>query len=85
VDAADYVVWRDNLGLMVVASTAEGDGTGDGNVTAEDYSYWRARFGNTLGSESSAYAVPEPSSILLSIIFGLLLCSRHIWKRIIGR
>jgi len=86
VDAADYVVWRDNLGLMDPnATSAQGDGTGDGNVTVADYSYWKARFGNASGSGSSLYAVPEPSSILLSAIIGLLLCSRYVWKRILGR
>jgi hypothetical protein len=71
VDAADYAIWRDNLGLVEGATPSQGDGTGDGNVTSADYDYWRARFGNTSGSGSGSgtaqYAVPEPTG-------GLLVC-----------
>jgi hypothetical protein len=88
VDAADYVVWRNHLGLLDPDATpAQGDGTGDGKVSFADYNYWKDRFGNTSGSgaDASAYAVPEPCSILLSGLIGLLLCSRYVWKRILGR
>lgn len=40
-DAADYTVWRDNLGKMGGATILDGDGTGDGNVTEDDYLAWR--------------------------------------------
>jgi hypothetical protein len=85
VDAADYVIWRENLGLMEFASPETGDGNGDGIVSVEDYGYWRERFGNIVDSGSSLNAVPEPSSFLLSAMFGLLLGSRYVWKRIMGR
>jgi hypothetical protein len=41
VDAADYVVWRDNLDAEV---TLPNDST-PGMVTIEDYNVWRANFG----------------------------------------
>lgn len=86
VDAADYTVWRNNLGLMDPDATpAQGDGTGDGNVTIADYSFWKSHYGNTSGSGSSLSTVPEPSSILLSAVIGVLLCSRYVWKRILGQ
>ena len=69
VDAADYTVWRDNLGLTGGATPDVGDGTGDGNVTSEDYEYWKARFGNPPGSGGgSVSAVPEPSSAILNFV-----------------
>jgi hypothetical protein len=77
VDAADYVVWKKNVGLMGGATKADGDGNGDGDVTSDDYEYWRARFGNTsAGSGASALAastVPEPTTIamlMMSLFIG---------------
>lgn len=58
VDAADYTVWRDNLGQSV---TLPNDTT-PGTVTAADYDIWKAAFGNTSGAGS---AIPEPTSALL--------------------
>ena len=71
VDAADYVVWRENRGLTSGATAAQGDGTGDGMVNDADLAFWQARFGTT-GSASVAAVeslanVPEPSSLLLGI------------------
>jgi hypothetical protein len=69
VDAADYTVWRDNLGAADESGiNNNGDG---GGVTASDYTFWRARFGNTAGSGSgslSPAAVPEPSSLGILIL-----------------
>jgi hypothetical protein len=59
VDAADYTVWRNNLG-----STADlpNDRT-LGMVTFEDYDDWKANFGAmSAGAASGAMAVPEPAS-----------------------
>jgi autotransporter-associated beta strand protein len=61
VDGADYVVWRNGGPLQNEVATI-------GSITPEDYTAWRARFGNTSGSGSSAgnlSAVPEPSCIVL--------------------
>ena len=64
IDAADYTVWRDNLG-----STIPNDPTG-GVATEADYDYWKAHFGETAGagSGSGASAVPEPSSLCLALL-----------------
>ncbi|HEX4412715.1 MAG TPA: PEP-CTERM sorting domain-containing protein [Lacipirellulaceae bacterium] len=64
VDAADYVVWRKNLGQSV---TLPNDTT-PGTVTQADYTVWRSNFGATSGSGSGSLlgsAVPEPISALL--------------------
>ena len=68
VDGADYVVYRDHLGTGFQLLN-EVSGTTPGTVTSEDYTAWRARFGNTSGAGSgisgSSAAVPEPAGILL--------------------
>jgi hypothetical protein len=67
VDAADYVVWRKNLGAAV---TLPNDPT-PGMVTPADYNVWRANFGKSVGTGAApvAAAVPEPPTdlVLLSI------------------
>ena len=62
VDAADYVLWRDGGPLINEVHDP-------GNVTAEDYTDWRARFGNPAGSGSglAARAVAEPITALLAV------------------
>ena len=61
IDAADYTVWRDNLG-----STIPNDPTGDVASDA-DYDYWKAHFGETTppgsGAITSPAAVPEPTTL----------------------
>ncbi|HEX3601921.1 MAG TPA: autotransporter-associated beta strand repeat-containing protein [Lacipirellulaceae bacterium] len=68
VDAADYVLWRSGGPLQNEVATM-------GSVTPEDYTEWRARFGNTSGSGSGALsgsaAVPEPGSLLLATFAAL--------------
>jgi hypothetical protein len=78
VDAADYVPWRKNLGAPNESSiNNNGDG---GGVTASDYTYWRARFGNTsgAGAGSISAAVPEPASFVLLMMPAAGWC---IWRR----
>ncbi len=70
VDAADYVVWRKNNGTNTQLPN-EVAGTTPGQVTVEDYTAWRQRFGNTSGSGSSLgenAAVPEPASVGLFVL-----------------
>jgi hypothetical protein len=74
VDAADYVVWRNNLGTSF-ALPNEVSGVTPGTVTAEDYAAWRARFGRTSGSGAAlgfAAAVPEPTSLSFMLIISLV-------------
>lgn len=67
VDAADYVMWREN-------PAAFGNGAG--------YTAWRANFGIGAAAGSSSVigaAVPEPASVLLVIVgaIGMLLLHRR--------
>lgn len=79
VDAADYAVWRDNLG----SSNPAADGNGSGTVDSADYTYWKQRFGNNgsgsgSGSGADASAVPEPTSlVLVSCVAVVCLASRR--------
>ncbi|MCC7476468.1 MAG: SUMF1/EgtB/PvdO family nonheme iron enzyme [Pirellulales bacterium] len=77
VDAADYIVWRKNLGTSFQLPN-EVTGTTPGSVTTEDYNAWRERFGNTSGSAAATglatgTAVPEPV-MGCALLIGLLLC-----------
>jgi hypothetical protein len=67
VDAADYVLWRNNRGP---GSLPNEGGISPGVVDEADYNFWRSRFGATAGSGSAVggSAVPEPRSALLGLI-----------------
>ena len=76
VNAADYTVWRDNLGGT---ATIPNDST-PGTVTPADYTVWRANFGNP-GSGSGSAVVPEPTSLALLSCVALLLGVRRSSRR----
>ena len=61
VDAADYTIYRDNLGSD--SSALSGNGSGGATVVQADYALWKQNFGSS--GTSSGAAVPEPSSIVL--------------------
>ncbi|TWT36010.1 hypothetical protein KOR34_09070 [Posidoniimonas corsicana] len=74
VDAADYTVWRDNLGAMT-EEALNGAGSNSGGVDIDDYNIWKTRFGSTSSSDLADSSVPEPSASLLTLAFsGLLAC-----------
>lgn len=65
VDAADYTVWRDQLGQT---GNLAADANEDNVVDTKDYNLWRANFGRTESSAASALAaVPEPSVVVLAL------------------
>jgi hypothetical protein len=67
------VLWRNGGPLQNEVVTL-------GTVTPEDYTAWRAAFGNASGSGSGA-AVPEPGSALLSLLGGLAMLGTFIFRR----
>ena len=80
IDAADYTVWRD---AMTAGATSLLNDSTPGSVNEADFTYWRAHFGETLGSGagSSAAAVPEPGSLLLALCGGLMACVIRVRSR----
>jgi fibronectin-binding autotransporter adhesin len=80
VDAADYVLWRNNLGA---GSLPNEGGISPGNVDVADYNFWRSRFGATAGAGIGVGAsnIPEPSTALILGIamMGLFGISRRRW------
>jgi hypothetical protein len=70
IDAADYVVWRNNTPLIGGATQSQGDANGDGNVDDTDYELWRASFGSNVpgGGLGAASTVPEPASVALMLV-----------------
>ncbi len=72
VDAADYTVWRNNLGSNF-ALGGNGDETGgsSGLVDAADYALWKSHFGEASvgsGGLANTSAVPEPGSLVLLLL-----------------
>jgi hypothetical protein len=73
VDAADYTVWRNNLGQLLSLPGESPSAITPGYVDDEDFNFWKANFGNTAGLGSASIAtVPEPSIWALS--GSMLLC-----------
>jgi T5SS/PEP-CTERM-associated repeat protein len=74
VDAADYTVWRDNLGSLTALPNDDTAGVGP-----DDYTRWVNNFGQTSGSGSgigSNATVPEPKSAVICLMGGILLAGR---------
>ena len=75
VNAADYTVWRDTVGLTGSNSLQlAADANHDYVVGPEDYDAWKAHFGQPFapgaGSGSSSLAtfgVPEPNSLIIAL------------------
>ena len=74
VDAADYTIWRDNLGAA--AGTLVND-PNPGVIGPAQYATWEANFGNisTTSSQSNT-PVPEPSTSVLLTLFAPIIIRR---------
>ena len=68
VDTADYVLWRNGGPL-------QNEGMTPGSVTPEDYTFWRSRFGMTIGSGTGrSVAVPEPATCAIAFLLVVACC-----------
>lgn len=77
VNAADYTVWRNELGMNGIGLSADGAGANglpDGIVDQWDYLCWKANFGLSLGlggGPAAAQAtVPEPGGFSWLVMWG---------------
>ncbi|MEN1678383.1 MAG: BNR-4 repeat-containing protein [Planctomycetota bacterium] len=77
VDAADYSVWRDNLGATGVG--VAGDANRDMRVDRLDYAIWRDQFGATSASSEAVVApvAPEPTTAVLVLPPAVWMTSRQ--------
>lgn len=69
VDAADYTVWRDNLGNA--STLLNRDPTNeDPLVNQLDYAYWKTNYNPSGGGASSSVVggVPEPAGVVLALL-----------------
>jgi hypothetical protein len=85
VDAADYVVWRNQMGTAVPFGSGA-DSDGNGMVTPSDLTLWRSNFGAVASGAASgleAPSIPEPGGIALSLVaaVGLVGVSSRLRKR----
>jgi hypothetical protein len=71
VDAADYIVWRKNVGVSIVMFN---ETVSPGVVDQADYHEWRSHFGTTSGNGAgiTVTAVPEPICLFPVGLFTLL-------------
>jgi hypothetical protein len=78
VNAADYTVWRNNLGAP--AGTLPNDIDG-GEIGQAHYETWRAHYGATIGTGASDLhsqtSVPEPATAMLFLLACLPLLRRR--------
>jgi hypothetical protein len=79
IDAADYVMYRKTFGDFVEPDGSGADGNGDGEINEEDYTYWVQRFGEDPDPGAAPGAIPEPATIILSLIAGATLS--HVRRR----
>ncbi len=80
IDAADYTIWRDNLGAATLPNRAPGIG---GAVGTADYDYWESHFGMTLaagGGSVANVAVPETCTAIMLLV-GLASLHRLAHRR----
>jgi len=74
VDGSDFLAWQRGFGATS-AQLEQGDANGDGAVDATDLAAWNTAFGAdavTTNANSLSLAVPEPTTMGLTIVAGML-------------
>ncbi|QDT00940.1 PEP-CTERM sorting domain-containing protein [Adhaeretor mobilis] len=67
VDGDDLASWDTNYGLTGTATKMQGDADADMDVDGSDYLTWQQEFTGPAMNLASSGAVPEPSSLLLTL------------------
>lgn len=74
VDASDYNVWRESIGLVTIPNR---DPANEGAVGVNDYNSWRAHFGDVGFASGAAAGTPEPGTCALAVFAILTGCCRR--------
>ena len=79
VDGTDFLIWQENFGTLLGASTSMGDADGDGDVDENDFAVFTSTYGviNT-AMLAASIAIPEPTSLAL---FSTGVISLHLLHR----
>ncbi|HEX6963207.1 MAG TPA: hypothetical protein VF175_15175 [Lacipirellula sp.] len=83
VDGGDLLLWQQTLGDSVTSGTGA-DGSSNGVVDGADLDLWETQFGGgaaLAAGHASAAAVPEPGSLLMAALSGMLLVGWFLLKR----
>lgn len=80
VDAIDYAVWRENLGLSNVALNGNGTDDPSGLVVSADFDLWRDNFGANYNQASGAAPTPEPSAMVSLLLACLAIVGRRRFR-----
>ena len=78
VDAADYTIFQDNLGLD--AAVLGGNGSGAATVVGADYLLWKDQFGQSIATGSGANTIPEPATGWLLLLTATLTYCRRPYR-----
>ena len=75
VNGLDLLIWQRNYHIASGATLGQGDATYDSAVDGDDVNAWRNQYGDSfsLGANVHIATVPEPTSLLLSLMLLALL------------
>ena len=77
VDHFDLATWETGFGTSTGATKAMGDSDNDGDVDGYDFLNWQRQVGQSFNTLTTLATVPEPSSLLLTLIAATL----SWWRR----
>ncbi|MEQ8849884.1 GDSL-type esterase/lipase family protein [Botrimarina sp.] len=83
VDAADYTVWRDSLGLTDLTPYQLGDANGDRQVTNTDYQAWAASYQSPADAAAPS-PTPEPAASTLLLLLAAPAACRSGRRRVVA-
>lgn len=73
VDGDDFLVWQNGFPTLSSAAVSDGDADGDGDVDGDDFLAWQ----NAFPFPTSLAQTPEPTSLVLLALGGLLMVRRR--------
>jgi hypothetical protein len=86
VDAADYTMWRDNIGNLVEPCSGA-DANCNGFVENSEYFIWRDHFGESTitgaGSNQFALSVPEPTTAWMVFLMLVGIAGTLRWNTLV--